>query len=423
MSPSRIPSPHVSRRGLFAAGGALAATAGLAGCGLGGTTEIIFSQRKREAVGYFGSLLTEFEEANSGIRVTHDIAANLSASFVRKNPPDIACENYNFEMIRFLQRGGFSDLADMPVAKEILPEVKDLVTWYPQFEDRTSVMPFSVAGAAVIYNRRIFEENGLEVPTTWDEFVAVCETLQAADIIPIYGTFADSWTILQGMFDYTVGGMMDVRGFFEKLSAQGAEVGPDSEVSFQKDMLGPINQMLKLLPFHQDGANSRVYGDGNTAMANGEAAMLFQGPWALAEIAAAESEEDLSTFPLPSTDDPEDLKIRVNIDLALWIPVFGNKQEECRELLSYLMTPEVMEPYNEALLAFNTTQGSAEVTDPRIAPMYDYYTQGKFYMGASQLIPLTIPWSNYLQSIVYGADPEPVLARLDSEWASLAYRA
>ena len=150
--------------------------------------------------------------------------------------------------------------------------------------------------------------------------------------------------------------------------------------------------------------------------------MLLQGPWALAEAEKAGSDQELSTFPLPATENPDERKIRVGVDLALWIPEAADQQDGARELLSYFMTPEVQNPYNEALLALGTTKDAPKAADPRVAPMQDYYDAGMVTCGPSQFIPLTIPWENYLQSIVYGADPESVLARLDSDWARLAYR-
>ena len=177
------------------------------------------------------------------------------------------------------------------------------------------MIPFSVAAASVIYNKRIFADNDLEVPTTWDELLAVCETLKGADVTPIYGTFPEIWTVTQGIFDYVVGGRIDVRDFFDQLNAIGEDVGPDSEVSFQRTLAEPVQQMLELLPYFNEDASARSYGDGNTAMANGEAAMYLQGPWALVEIEKAGTDIELGSFPLPVTDDPADLRIRVNIDL------------------------------------------------------------------------------------------------------------
>ncbi|PWH07234.1 carbohydrate-binding protein [Brachybacterium endophyticum] len=423
------PSPHprhsardrITRRSVLAAGGALAAAAGLAGCGASRPSVTLY-QSKPEAVPHFRELVTDFNGEQNDYRYVHDIATNLSASFVRHSPPDIACQNYNLEMARFMERGALSDLSDMPVASTIRSDVQDLADWYPTYEGRTSVIPYSVTAASVIYNKGLFAEYDLEVPTTWEEFLNVCETFKDAGITPIYGTFREPWTITQGLFDYTVGGMVDVRSFFDSMNSIGADVGPDSEVSFQKTLLEPVRRMVSLLDFHNDDASSRGYGDGNTAIAAGKAAMYFQGPWAIAEIDKIESDVELGTFPLPMTDDPKDLKIRVNIDLSLWIPEASDQIDGARELLNHLMEPTLQNAYNKDFLAFGTTKDAPPVTDERIAPMQKYYDDGAFYMGVSQLIPLTIPYDNYVQSIVFGADPEPVLARLDSDWARLAYR-
>ena len=62
------------------------------------------------------------------------------------------------------------------------------------------------------------------------------------------------------------------------------------------------------------------------------------------------------------------------------------------------------------------------MTDPRILDMKPYYDEARFYQGASQAIPLTIPTENYLH-IVTGADiVEPTLQTLDADWARLALR-
>ena len=51
----------------------------------------------------------------------------------------------------------------------------------------------SQAGA-VLYNLDMYEEYGLEIPKTWDEFLANCEVLKEAGETAVLGTDADSWT-------------------------------------------------------------------------------------------------------------------------------------------------------------------------------------------------------------------------------------
>jgi raffinose/stachyose/melibiose transport system substrate-binding protein len=377
---------------------------------------------KPEAIPYFRELVDRFNGEQTDVEVTLDTASNLSAGFLRGDPPDVGLLNYNMEMARFMERGALSDLGDMPEAERIRPDVQDLVDQYATYPGRTSVLPYSVAAASVIYNVDMFEQNGLEVPTTYDEFLEVCETLEAAGITPIYSTYKDPWTVGQGLFDYTVGGSIDVADFTEQMNELGTEVGPDSPVSFQKTLAEPVDRMLEIASYSQEGAESRGYGDGNVAFANGEAAMYFQGPWALGEIAKTAPDLELGTFPLPVTDDPEDLKVRVNLDLALWIPEVGTDQEAARQFVTYLMQKEVMDEYNAEYLGFGTTTDAAPATDERIIGMQEYYDEGKFYQGPSRAIPLTIPTDNYIQALVTGADPQETLARLDEDWARLALR-
>ena len=244
----------------------------------------------------------------------------VSAGFVRGDPPDIALNNYNQETARFIQRCAMSDLSDTEAAQSVREDLTPFMDQFGVCPGRTSAIPYSIMGAAVIYNKEIFEQNDLEVPTTWDELIDVCETLEAAGVTPFYATFADNWTIGQGWYDYTVGGMLDTVAFFEGLAEEGADVGPNSAVSFQKDQAEPVDKMLELSQYVNSDASSRTYGDGNTAMANGEAAMYMQGPWAFGEIAKAAPDLELGMFPLPVTDDPDDLKARINMDLAAWIP-------------------------------------------------------------------------------------------------------
>jgi raffinose/stachyose/melibiose transport system substrate-binding protein len=405
--------------------GALGAALVLSGCaGIGGDgpAEITFHMSKPEAIPHFRGLVETFNREQAEVRVTLDTASNLSAGFLRGNPPDVGLLNYNMEMARFMERGALSDLSDMPEAERIRPEVQELVDQYATYPGRTSVLPYSVAAASVIYNVQIFEENGIEVPTTWDDLIAACDRLEAAGVTPIYSTFKDPWTLGQGLFDYSAGGQMDVAEFIDRMHEVGTEAGPDSAVSFQKDVLRPSEQMAQLAGYSNADAASRGYGDGNVAFANGEGAMYMQGPWALGEIAKTNPDLELATFPLPVTDDPDDLKVRVNLDLALWVPEASDDKEAARTFVSYLMQQEVMDEYNAAFLGFGTTTDAAPVTDERILPMQEYYDDGAFYQGLSRSIPLTIPIDNYIQTMATGGDIPATLAIIDADWARLALR-
>lgn len=406
-----------------AAVGALAVLSITAGCSSGGPETVRFHLSKPEAIPYFRALVADYNASQDEVSVVLDTSSNLQASFLRGNPPDLGLLNYNMEIARFVERGTLTDLSDTEAAQRIRPDLQELVDQYATYPGRTSVLPYSVMAASVIYNTEIFAEHDLEVPQTWDELIEVCETLEDAGVTPFYATFREPWTIGQGWFDYSVGGSVDTVEFFDELTALGTEVGPDSAVSFEQDMVPPLEQMLVLTEnYVNEDADGKGYGDGNSAFAQGQAAMYLQGPWALGEIALTSPDLELGTFPLPMTDDPEDLRVRVNLDLAAWIPEASPNQEAARDFLEYLFQQEVMDEYNAAQLGFGTTVDAAPVTDPRILGMKEYYDEAKVYQGASVQIPLTIPFFNYLQGIVYGTDPQAQMRVVDADWARLALR-
>ncbi|MCT1394859.1 ABC transporter substrate-binding protein [Microbacterium sp. p3-SID338] len=418
--------PRAVRWAAGALGLVLTGTA-LTSCAAGGGAETIrFTFSKREAIPFMTELVAEYNASQDDVRVEIDTSGVdvVSASFVRGNPPDIMLANYNYEVARFVQRCALTDLSDTEAAAGIREDLQPLMDQYGSCEGRTSALPYSVMAASVIYNKQIFAEQGLEVPQTWDELLAVSDRLREAGIDPFYATFKDDWTVGQGWYDYAVGGSLDVLAFFDALAAEGTDVGPDSEVSFEKDFAEPMDRMMVLADeYTNEDAASRAYGDGNLAFAKGEAAMYLQGPWAFSEIAKTDPDLDLGTFPLPMTDDPDDLAVRVNMDLAVMIPEESRHQEAARDFLEYLYLPENIEEYNASQLGFTPTTDAAPPDDPRIEGMIEYYDEGRIYQGPSVLVPKTLPIFNYAQAMVLGAAPSSILRTMDADWARIAFRA
>ena len=421
-----VKSPSVARVAGAAMALALVGSA-LTACAPGGGTETIrFTFNKREAIGFMTDLVAQFNSSQSDVRVEIDTSGPdvISASFVRGNPPDLILGNYNYEIARFVQRCTLTDLSDTDAAASVRDDLQPLMDQYGSCEGRTSALPYSVMAASVIYNKEIFDAQGLEVPQTWDELIAVCDQLKDAGIDPFYATFKDDWTVGQGWYDYSIGGSVDTIEFFDAMADEGAAVGPDSPVSFEKDFAEPMDQMMQLAnDYTNEDAESRGYGDGNLAFSKGAAAMYMQGPWAFSEIAKTAPDLELGTFPLPMTDDPADLGVRVNMDLGAMIPEGSNHQEAAREFLEYLYLPENIEAYNASQLGFTPTKGAPAPDDPRIEGMIEYYENGQIYQGPSVLVPKTIPVMNYAQAMVLGASTTSMLRTMDADWARIAFRA
>ena len=423
---SSVIGRHMSRRGFLSAAGALGAGLMLSGCTSrpDGATNISFYVSKPEVIASMESLIARYNKEQSRVHVTVDSTSNVPADFTRNGPPDLGFWNYNFSMVEFVTHGTLMDLAHTAAAQSVESSLWPMVKVVADYPGRTSVIPYSVITEAVIYNKEIFDKHGItQVPTTWTEFVEVCEKLQSQGVTPIYSTYGDPWTIAQGMFDYTIGGLVDIPEFLKAMSKEGTKVGPDSKVSFSKDLRPAMEKMVALAKYSNKDAASRHYGDGNTAFAQGKAAMYLQGPWALSQIALTNSHMQLGTFPLPVTENPDDLRVRLDLDIALWIPeaLPSGQKAAAMDLLDWLWQPKIADAYNNTNDGYSPRKGAPAPSNPVLNGMKKYYENGQYYMGMSQLIPSQIPVANYVQAIVLGSSIDSQLQLLDQAWARYSY--
>jgi raffinose/stachyose/melibiose transport system substrate-binding protein len=422
--------PVLNRRSMMKAlglGAAAIAGPGLvAGCSSsGGATRIVLEETKPEVVPYFDNLVAKFNASQSQVVVSHDATSSLIAEFVRGDPPDIDCDNYNLTTSIFVARGVLANLAGLPQAQTIDPNIQALVTQYASYKGETSVLPYSVAAEGVIYNPDLFDKVGVSsVPTTWSEFLAVCEKFKSAGITPVYQTYGDGWTTQQGLFDYTIGGMIDVEAFYKQLNAEGTNLGPNSSVSFEKDFTEPCKKMLSLTPYFNDNALSKKYADGNTAFAAGQAGMYMQGPWAVGQILTINPKLKMGTFPMPVTDDASQTKCRANLDLAIWLPRSQTpaRRAAAIKFLGYLMQPSVMNAYNQANLAFSPLKNAPPQQSPLVSGLQKYVSSGAFYQGAGTYVPLTIPVANFIQEMMLTGNVSGFTSSMDGAFKRLAIR-
>lgn len=417
---------RLSRRSLLRTAGALGLLGGagtLSGCSAMQSGSMRFLMAKPEVIGHFGQLTDAYNSERGG-NVYHDSTswASLSAQFVRGAPPDLACYDYRFQSANYVRRGMLLDLSDQPAAAAINPASQDLVEVLVDPDRRYDVLPYSTAAAGVIYNLELFDEHGVEVPQTWDEFVTACETFQDAGVQPIYGTFRDGWTLNQHYFDYFAGGSVDVGEFFGEVRAAGPDFEPGADYSFSGRLAQAAERMVSLRPFINQDAGARTYPDGTLAYGQGGAAMYLQGPWALSELAKVDADLPVGMFALPVLDEPGTAQCRVNVDLGLWVPLSSPHRQEALDFMDYLFTPDLINAYNLDNLYFSPLADAPPQTDERVAGLQPLIDEGRFYQGPSTFMPDTIPLGNYLQEAMMTGDAQAFLTQLDRDWQRHALR-
>ena len=268
------------------------------------------------ALGLLG--LAEEEKVKFEVWVWGDLTAqfmaNLEATFNAAYPSyevDIVgkkAEEYNTILTNALQGGAgpavfLTRINPMPAqfAKAGLvlavDELVPLLSHYESaalsalsYEGRPYAVPYAVVTYPVYYNVEIFEAHGLSVPTTWKEFLELCNKLKDAGIAPI-SMYHANWAFTEILHPAVAAAFLPDE-WLEKLAA--GEVGYDFP-----EFVKTFEAIGQIVPYLIQGWEGMTYGDARAAFANGEAAMIFDGNWSVPTFRDLNPDLDFDVFVLP----------------------------------------------------------------------------------------------------------------------------
>lgn len=153
----------------------------------------------------------------------------------------------------------------------------------------------------VVYNKAIFEEKGIAVPTTYDELAAACGTLSGAGVTPIYEPVADGWHHVLWFAEVGPVYEQNSPGLYELLNANETLLADDPT------MQASLSQLNELYSNDCFGENtlSDEFANTESSMASGDFAMTVNRLGLPAQIETADpsaSADDFGFFVMPLAD-------------------------------------------------------------------------------------------------------------------------
>jgi raffinose/stachyose/melibiose transport system substrate-binding protein len=157
-----------------------------------------------------------------------------------------------------------------------------------------------VSYSGIYYNKDLFAANNVAVPTTWDELVAACETLNAADIPCMTAGGKDGWPIFVGAYGLMGSVYPDQAAWVEGLWTGSIKHNDAKSMEMWEKMQVYAQDMM------EEGA-SGIAGDAAPGrFASGAVAMFSGGTWYASAIEASEPAFEWGYIPFPGADAPED---------------------------------------------------------------------------------------------------------------------
>jgi len=226
------------------------------------------------------------------------------------------------------------DLSDQPFVSNL----SDAFISTVKAGDGVYGVPYQTAmGGGILYNKKVFDQVGVKVPTTWEEFAANNDKIKAAGIAPVGQTYADTWTSqLFVLADYC-NVQTAVPDFATKYTANQAHYAdtPAALAGFQHLEEGFQKG------WWQEDFGSAKFDDGLNLLAEGKIAQYPMLTFPLSTIAANHPEaiNDIGYFGQPGTDAAKACAT-IWEAAAVYIPQTTQHLDEAKKLIAFIASKE-----------------------------------------------------------------------------------
>lgn len=225
-------------------------------------------------------------------------------------------------------------------------------------EGKVYGVPMALNTVAIMYNKKIFKDNNLEIPKTWDELIQLSQTLKDNKVIPFGFGAKDGWilSITQGVIGPAgYGG----NSFVDKL-LKGEKKFTDAEY------VSSIQIMQDLAPFFPDKFTGISYEDMRTMFATEQAAMYVLGDFDVSVIQSMNPALDLGVFPVPSKVAGASPTVSTYVDGSYAVNANSKHKEEAKKFLEFATSSEFGNLFANEMKRVSPIPG-VTVNDPIIA--------------------------------------------------------
>ncbi len=388
-----------------------------AGCGTEEASDdkvvIELVQYKPEAVDVFEELEEKFNATHDDIELVisspSDAMTILKTRFIREDNPDIIGIGGDINYSNFLDAEMLMDISDfdgLEDIKERYLEINKDLEYVPL--DGVYAVPYMSNASGVLYNKDLFAEYGWTIPTTWDEFIALCEDIQAEGILPLYFGYKDTWTCLAPWNALAVS-LVDSDIAYQVNSG---------EALFSEAYVEVAQKQKQLLDYAEATPVAYGYNDACTAFARGESAMYVIGSYAISQIKSVNPDMNIDSFVLPASNNAEENVLNSGNDLMFCVMEDCEHKEEAYEVLRFLLEDENIQLYLDDQSAVPCKEGDFDLP-VELDGMLEYINSGNVADYQDHHYPSEMSVDAMIQTYLLDDGEDALttfLEKFDTEW-------
>lgn len=262
----------------------------------------------------------------------------LRARVTSGNPPT-AAQLLGMSLKAWADEGYLGDLSEVAEPEGWDAVIPEALQDFAKYDGHYVAAPVNIHRPNWLWsNAKIFEENGLTPPKTWEEFNQVAKTLQDKGVQPLaHG--GQNWQDAT-IFDDVVLGIGGPE-FYQK-----AIIEADPEALGSDTMVQVFDQMRTIRGFVDPNFSGRDWNLATAMVLKGDAAMQLMGDWAKGEIIAAGLTPgvDILCTTAPGTEGA----FLFNTDFFAMFDVGEERKPAQLAMASAAMSPDFQETFNLA---------------------------------------------------------------------------
>ena len=184
--------------------------------------------------------------------------------------------------------------ADLNMSDAVLPGAASTIK--ALYGGKLNVLPYQYNVEGIWYNKKLFADNGIEAPKTWDGFVTAGEKLKSAGIQPLSASGKQGWPLTRLVSGY----------LFSDLGADALKKVADGEAKLTDPEYVKAAEAVADLGskgYFGQGVGSIDYDTAVNQFLSGKAGMFYMGSWILSNFSNKEAnkigEENIGFLPFP----------------------------------------------------------------------------------------------------------------------------
>jgi len=281
-------------------------------------------------------ILNKYMKENPGVKIDFNAPAATYENLMRvkmaaNDMPDVF-STHGWAKIRY---GNFLlDLKRERWAAKISPSIKSQVT---DETGKVYVLPIDQDKSGMTYNVDILKQYGVEVPLTFDAFLAACETIKTKSggaVTPIHVGGSDGWPEGQYYDYFATPALISPKVNYAKSFLDGNFDWTKFDVLPEKFL-----EMWKKGYINKDYLTSK-YMDSAKALAEGKIAFAFYGGYVIEEAKKVNPKVNLGMMPIPSMVAGDEATFVGGEMTTLGVWKDSKNPVQAKKLVAYFAKPE-----------------------------------------------------------------------------------